>query len=349
MAKVLFILGAGASRAVGVPVMKDFLDRAHELMYTEGVSRDAFDRVFRIVAALQILHAKSHTDLQNIESIFNLFEMSQLVGRLPGVSEEDFKSASSSIRRVLAETIENSCLFPIVDARVTPGEPYRSLVHRLRERHYTKKLPLDWAFVTFNYDIALDFAINWSNLKVDYGLHPKDSDPKSVRLFKLHGSLNWTECECGEIVPLEHIKLPEQTEPGVSVALIALSRLLPTLKHCSDKSVTGLPAIVPPSWNKTQYQRSFGRVWQRAATELAEAENIIVIGYSLPKSDAFFQDLFRLGIAGGTRVKRFVVVDPDEGTEERFHSLLGPELEARFRHRTEGFDVAIEWIKSIEW
>jgi len=332
--------------------MNDFLDRAHELMYNESrQSNDAFERVFRIIAGLQILHAKSHVDLRNVESIFNLFEMSQLVGRLPGVSDEDFKAASGSIRLLLAETIELSCLFTVSAAGIEPGGPYRALVDRLRERHYVHHRPIDWVFITFNYDIALDFAINWSDLKVDYGLGQKDSDPKAVGLYKLHGSLNWTECECGAIVPFPHdrIKLPEPKTPKASVATVALTRLLPTVVHCEGKKVTGLPAIVPPSWNKTQYQRSFGRVWQRAASELAEAENIIVAGYSLPNSDAFFHDLFRLGIAGHSRVKRFVVVNPDKASDERFRSLLGPELEERFQHRVESFEDAIDWMKDIEW
>src|SRR5437016_2221258 len=106
MAKVAFILGAGASRSQGVPVMQDFLDRAHDLMMTSGsVSRDDFERVFKIIAGLQILHAKSKTDLRNVESVFNLIEMAQLVRRLPGLPVEEIEPAAISIRRLLAQTI----------------------------------------------------------------------------------------------------------------------------------------------------------------------------------------------------------------------------------------------------
>src|SRR6266567_1243885 len=107
MAKVVFILGAGASKSSGVPVMLEFLDRAHELMQaSDQVSREDFERVFRVIDALQILHAKSKTDLRNVESIFNLIEMAQLTRRLPGLPVEEIEPAAISIRRHQAQTIE---------------------------------------------------------------------------------------------------------------------------------------------------------------------------------------------------------------------------------------------------
>jgi len=98
-----------------------------------------------------------------------------------------------------------------------------------------------------------------------------------------------------------------------------------------DHSVRA-PLIVPPTWSKGEYYRQIGGVWRRAAQELGEAENIIVIGYSLPASDSFFPLLFGLGTVGNKPLRRFWVFDPDEKVGDRFRTMLGPGALQRFEH-----------------
>jgi hypothetical protein len=180
---------------------------------------------------------------------------------------------------------------------------------------------------------------------------PKGPDPRGVPLLKLHGSLNWTLCGCQKeiaVLPFDRfIKKPPFKTDQKFVYLRATEHLAEA-RHC-DQVPNGVPAIVPPSWNKTQYQNTFGRVWEYAASELAGAENIVVIGYSLPETDSFFRDLFRLGVAGPTRLKRFIVVTPDVHAQQRFRELLGPELEQRFEVRNETFEQAIHWLTMTVW
>jgi hypothetical protein len=78
--------------------------------------------------------------------------------------------------------------------------------------------------------------------------------------------------------------------------------------------------IVPPSWNKTEYADSVGHIWQEAARQLSDAENIFVCGYSLPETDVFFKHLFALGSVGRSLIRRFWVInpDPDGSVESRF-------------------------------
>src|SRR5437667_11129733 len=198
MAKVVFILGAGASKSTGVPVMLEFLDRAHELMReSDQVSREDFERVFKVIDAFQILHAKTKTDLRNVESIFNLIEMAQLTRRLPGLPADEVEPAAVSIRRLLAQTIEQSCRFPVEEGSMLPTKSYLALATWLKNKQGHPRLFPPWVFITFNYDIALDYALFWSGLRIDYGLLERGGDSRGVGLLKLHGSLNWTECGCG--------------------------------------------------------------------------------------------------------------------------------------------------------
>ena len=89
-----------------------------------------------------------------------------------------------------------------------------------------------------------------------------------------------------------------------------------------------LPLIIPPTWNKTQYHGQISNVWAAAAQALSQAQNILVIGYSLSSADSFFRYLFALGTLGSTRIRRFWVMN----TEQRFRTLLGRAVEDRFTY-----------------
>lgn len=108
------------------------------------------------------------------------------------------------------------------------------------------------------------------------------------------------------------------------------------LIHC-DRPVDPTPVIVPPTWNKTDYAPTLVGVWQEAARQLSDAENIFVSGYSLPETDSFFKYLFGLGAVGSSLIQRFWVFDPDSAVEERFRKLLGAASYSKFKRWPELF------------
>lgn len=118
-----------------------------------------------------------------------------------------------------------------------------------------------------------------------------------------------------------------------------------TLAYTEHKGspLKGPPVIVPPTWNKTAYHGQLSKVWSRASTEISQAENIIVIGYSLPETDSFFRYLYALGSDSSTRLRNFVVVDPDNNNEvmKRFQGLIGRGIEKRF------FPIKLTFEESI--
>jgi hypothetical protein len=85
------------------------------------------------------------------------------------------------------------------------------------------------------------------------------------------------------------------------------------------------PAIVRPTWNKSASTRGLESVWQRAATEIGSAENIIVNGYSFPKTDMFFKYLFTLGSHSDTRLESFTVINGPKSAalKTQFADLMG--------------------------
>ena len=61
MSDVVFILGAGASRHMGAPLMYDFLDVAmdqRKTLQNTPIEKD-YSKVFDAIAKLQIVHSKS--------------------------------------------------------------------------------------------------------------------------------------------------------------------------------------------------------------------------------------------------------------------------------------------------
>jgi hypothetical protein len=190
----------------------------------------------------------------------------------------------------------------------------------------------DWAFITFNYDIALDFAFQSFGLGPSYFVEGPSPAPALVPLLKLHGSLNWSLCSCGKpfVVKWERF-FPGRRLIHSKSCTMPVTPCLPGEGHSCGKANTGEPAIIPPSWNKTQYQNRIAPVWRQAVKELVEAEVVVVAGYSLPQSDEFFRDLFRIGANYAERLRKLIVVNTDPQVGERFGRMLGKELKDLFQ------------------
>jgi hypothetical protein len=356
MAKVLILFGAGASKSAGVPVMAEFLEQADLLRQTRSgdIKSSAFDIVFELLTDLEILHSKSAVDLQNVESVFNLIEMARLVRRMPDKSEAEIEQASGAIRRLLADTIEWTCKFQVREGKLEPSRAFAKLSNHIASGEVGMR-SRKWAFVSLNYDVALDFALHHSKVPYTYALPQTAPKPDAVPILKLHGSLNWTQCECGAVVeaPMgDVLRFPFCQPPSLreSIHFLPISRCLASVRHRDCAFVPkGDPAIVPPSWNKTQYQQTFAAIWSRAAHELSIAENIVIIGYSMPTTDSFFRDLFALGMAGRTRVKRFIVINPDGNMRDQFGQVLGPTVLKKYEFRPHTFEADVDWLQTQDW
>jgi hypothetical protein len=161
MSEIVFILGAGASKHAGAPLMAEFLDTARDLYAAgvPGISRSAFDRVFRAIADLQIVHSKSELDLINLESVFGAFEMARLIGSDLGSAERSATGGDelvSAMQRVITETLQETVLFPVQGAQIHAPAQYDAFAQFIQSlRGVNKRV----AFITFNYDVALDYDL----------------------------------------------------------------------------------------------------------------------------------------------------------------------------------------------
>ena len=352
MSEIVFILGAGASRDAGAPTMREFLhvaekiERAHR---HHGIESD-IGFLLDSLGELQVIFAKSSLDLENIEAIYGTIEMARLIRKFPGLPDEAIDRLSTAIKRTIIVTLERNVRFHCSGGQMHPAPSYLEFaklifeLNRNRQKHRA-------SVITFNYDIALDYALFFAGIPADYCF---GDGIGCTRFLKLHGSLNWAHClECNKITPwhMSHRFRADRVYSCPKEGDISLpmgSDITSTqLTCCGAPRIDPMPVLVPPTWNKTEYHASLQVVWKQAATELSEAERIYVCGYSMPESDMFFRYLYSLGSASRTRLRQFTVFDPDEtgNVERHYQDLVGGGVRSQFRYTRLKFTEMINGLR----
>jgi hypothetical protein len=355
----VFVLGAGASVHAGAPVMATFLENAKLL--SKGITQDPwkshFERVFKAINDLQRVHSKAYFDIHNLEAVFTILETARTVGKLPGFKAEETPGVLDSFKNVITYTLDVTTEFPVrrdpqnnEPIEISPSLDYKRFVQLIQMLQDAQSGINGVSIITFNYDIALDFALRSCNVYPDYCL-PNSLPGGRIKLLKLHGSLNW-----GRVKDTDDIRYFDQIEavarnrvisvtPNQAMTNLLVGTDLPTLMSDRWKiDVEPAPVIVPPGFYKAEYHEALKEVWRAAAEELSDAEDIIVIGFSLPTTDSFFNHLYALGTEGGSTIRKFWVFNPEaEGgpVENRFKAMLGFGASPHFHYFPLTFDAAV--------
>jgi len=351
MSNIVFILGAGCSNPAGAPLINEFLDTAHRL-HTMGevtAQSEHFERVFRAIGSLQLVHSKAQLDLNNIETIFNAFEIANTIRKLPGFPPDEIPRVIQSLKEVIVTTIQKTMVFPVVQARLAIPSPYDSFAELLSYLTLEAKPTQTISIITFNYDVAIDVALYLSGIRYDYCI--QDTECSGIPLLKLHGSLNWASRTIDNaIIPLtfnEYFKYYRISFPHDrrSATIPIGSQLKEHFSKHSQQQVNNEPFIVPPTWSKAEHYSSINSVWARAASDLGEAQYIFIIGYSLPETDVFFRLLYALGTVSDAPLKDIQIFNPNPDIQQRFESMIGPGAKAKYGYNTHTFLDAIPRIR----
>lgn len=193
MSEIVFILGAGASKEAGAPLMREFLDAADDLRKELNVNDEikaSFDLVFEGLRSLRIVQSNAKIDLQNIESVFAAFEMAELLGQLSNLNPKEIIKLPNAMKIVIEKTLEKSITFPKDKEIITPPVPYDKFIRLVL--NITGKPPRNYrkvSIITFNYDLCLDYALHWAQIPINYCLR-NDEEDNRLKVMKLHGSIN---------------------------------------------------------------------------------------------------------------------------------------------------------------
>jgi len=140
-----------------------------------------------------------------------------------------------------------------------------------------------------------------------------------VKILKLHGSLGWRYNSDDTIYfpfnkYLKSLPLPANKEP-VFVRDLAE----PKGTHQYDPLV-----VIYPSYIKHLKGEQMQRIWFQAGNAVSKAEEIRIIGYSLPESDFAVRTLLNpLRFRSQKKDVKIFVDDPDPKTRKRWRDFLG--------------------------
>jgi hypothetical protein len=298
--RFVFVLGAGFSRAV-----------SEHMPLTDELGR----------AALRALRERlpPRLALEDFPAGLN-FEtwLSQLA------SEQPYLSDTENAENRSAFLLFSAAIADELGARVTDAlaESYPEwLLRFVSAAHHTRA-----GLVTFNYDPLIEClvatptgilgdpnqygdvweGVAWAELtgglpaRAPGAMHFADQEVQTLRLLKLHGSLNW-------------YWRPGDTS-GVSVARRSLPGHFGAPKPYTEerrrRDVPGRsPFVVPPSASKSEYYSNpiTMEMWRQAAERLRNATHVVFMGYSLPVTDVTFSNMLRETLS--TNTAPILVVD----------------------------------------
>ena len=334
--KTVYILGAGASQHTGIPLLRDFLFYARLLMESKTPLRhkDAYELVFSWIAALRGSAYYVELDLNNLEHIFSLAEMDKQI------HPKDNNHIVKELRQVVSETLDNSCHLTYRGDLLPPDKLYGQFVESFGQMGKDKQSHFDNdSVITFNYDVMLDNAVDYHSMASEYCLTTDASDQSlraRIRLLKLHGSANWAECGACKNGKLQVIP-PSPVFPSdvrfartkEDVIPFRMAEILSRTPCQSCKQTNTLePFFIAPTWSKKIEETPLTNVWSKAVEEIADAFQLVVVGYSMPKTDTFFQYLLTLGLADNPKLHRVIVVNTDDSEEfrERYAKVFSRSL-----------------------
>jgi hypothetical protein len=301
MERIVYLLGAGFSAPLGIPVVRNFLERSKDLYFQDQDKYTHFKQVFDTIRELSVCKNYYTIDLFNIEDILSLLEMRS--------SLADEEETRKSFVRYIADVIRAytpSNLGPTHghwSKMIFGPEPwnyYGLFVATILNRAFVKVFertgpnsieydpvdpesrPTEYAVITLNYDLVLESLAedlnNWfankQSFRRDFKSRP-DEGGFNGYLAKLHGSIDTGE-------------------------------------------------IVPPTWNKRLAQGNILKAWQIAHWLLANANHVRIMGYSLPEADSYIKYLLRAAIVHNSHLKTFDVLclDHDGAVRKRYNDFV---------------------------
>ncbi len=284
--------------------MKDFFSRNRES--DQYVYPERFERDERFSLLERVYHEWARNEPQpDVEKFYRFLALNRTSGLSLRDPDSGHNIGSDTIERYLTRYIASYVHYSVAWHRRLPSH-YGEFAKSLKRRGFR------YAILTFNYDMVFERAIIREIGGVDYRLGAlrgmkEFSDRFGTPLIKLHGSLNWLKCtKCGKIAvhdrPVAHKFKRER---------------------CGSRCSGFLePVIVPPVRNKEAYLGSGNVLWNEALRTLMKADNLVILGYSLPTIDETAEEMLKHAIRSNDRLT-VDIVNPDLATIDSIGKRLG--------------------------
>jgi hypothetical protein len=190
-----------------------------------------------------------------------------------------------------------------------------------------RRLGSDVSVISTNYDFSLDRCLfedlgdwNANYNQVDFGFTWRDPDdgelvppalnPK-LRLYKLHGALNWLGCaRCGN------------TYVNFARTIDDLADRKSDWATCHCGFVPLRAVLVAPSFVRRYRDRNILSIWRSAQEVLRLADQWVMVGYSFPSEDIGLRSLFLRTMLSRDDAPEIRVVNRGDAALLRYRQLF---------------------------
>jgi hypothetical protein len=303
-----YFLGAGFSRAVGLPNTAELLVEVHKLaqshdLVIDGHLRDAYAYFYPEEAT---------SFVPEVVDFFSVLRANEDVSQgMPGAFEHTTLLAELrlSIVRILCDRLRQIAIPPegwaAVERIVRPGN----------------------IVVTSNWDLLIEWYAACRGIPLRLGGRPDDAN---VTLIKLHGSVDWTQREYARNITQAGYAALRELQNSRSGRRIVLAdddvlrlRALESKRTWQFiKTRTRRPLMVMMSQGKTTDLAPISGMWQDAYHALSASKDLRIIGYSLPPDDIEIRTLLRAGVSRGPQNARVTVMNPEPGVHIRVRTFV---------------------------
>lgn len=302
----VFILGAGFSAGAGVPLTEKLLSQTMESFSAECPG--LYERISE--------HAAECFELDDAATIdFSAVDFSELCTFLEYIELKEFgggerwKDSGSreklALRFYLAKTITQAC--PGVDSI---PDLYLRFAENLNEQDIV---------ISFNWDPLLERALIAVGKNFTYNFQ----DRSSIKLCKLHGSVNW---RLGELKT--RLELPARfsweslgyTEGMMDVEMYHAPELLHSASWSGCQPLAEVePFLVLPGYGKGFDVRANAVLWYKPEFAFSLTHDVFIIGLSLAPDDFFVRSFF---------LSNLPFIQQYSGVDGRHIHIINPAKEA---------------------
>jgi NAD-dependent SIR2 family protein deacetylase len=353
MKKTAIFLGAGASAAEGAPMQsalfKNYFKSVRKVDPKSSHMKRELAEFFRLIFNIKVQVSKARLEkitFPTFEEALGMLDLAEI--RRESLRQFDLEDVGSYGNRIrlVRQFIIMAMAKAIADDLHNVKGLHLQLIHNLLDEDLLNHT----TFVSTNYDILIDNALLKSQPVeipgegLDYGVDFTNFDlaentperwriwhrpmPSAIKLFKLHGSLNWLYCSTCNALTLT---------PGMKGVIKLLERTHDKIAKCQTCGTFMSPIIVPPTFYKDMSRVFLSLVWNKTENILRQVDHLIFCGYSFPDADIHIKYLIKRVQTNRLNRKplRFTVINSHPGKklqqkieeEERFKRFLGARVE----------------------
>ena len=337
MATTAIFTGAGASKAIGYPLTREFLPRVRSelecgVLFAETNTPESDkrrrDELGRMLHTLLPGFARvPDADLPLITDVFSLVEYAIAAGEaLPIGDDHALRRCRDLLKHAITDVLIGDFLEPW-DSDNADHRRQEDVLERLVA--WIQKLGSDGAMISTNYDIGVEYelfrrvgrseVVNGVDLGFDWrdtrtGAERTRPPLATMRIYELHGSLDVLKCSaCGYVY----------FNPWGQIAFRAFKDELDINNTCVCSDDVKLQLhIVAPSIIREVRDASLLSVWRSALEWLRNADEWYIIGYSLPPEDLAIRSLLIRAFAGRRKKPEVTVVQHGDADRTRYELLF---------------------------